>query len=173
MAHYQDYDYVIVNDDLKSATQRLQAIILADRCCLHGLTADTRYSPNWMDGSMSEALALEGKTIVLGVSGSIAAFKAVEVLRRLTKSGANVVTIMTRAACQFVGPLTFQTFSRQPVMLDEEAFRSADPRMKHIWMAETGDLVLIAPTTADIIGKYANGIADDLLSTFLLTTTLR
>jgi phosphopantothenoylcysteine decarboxylase/phosphopantothenate--cysteine ligase len=123
-----------------------------------------------MDGSMSEARLLEGKTIVLGVSGSIAAFKAVEVLRRLTQAGANVVTMMTRAACQFVGPLTFQTFSRQPVMLDEEVFRSTDPRMKHIWMAETGDLVLIAPTTADIIGKYANGIADDLLSTFLLTT---
>jgi phosphopantothenoylcysteine decarboxylase / phosphopantothenate---cysteine ligase len=124
-----------------------------------------------MDGSMSEPPTLEGKTIVLGVSGSIAAFKAVEVLRRLTKAGANVVTIMTRAACQFVGPLTFQTFSRQPVMLDEEAFRSSDPRMKHIWMAETGDLVLVAPATADIIGKLANGIADDLLSTFLLTTT--
>jgi phosphopantothenoylcysteine decarboxylase/phosphopantothenate--cysteine ligase len=124
-----------------------------------------------MDGSMSEPQTLEGKTVVLGVSGSIAAFKAVEVLRRLTKAGASVVTIMTRAACQFVGPLTFQTFSRQPVMLDEEAFRSSDPRMKHIWMAETGDLVLVAPTTADIIGKFANGIADDLLSTFLLTTT--
>src|SRR5919109_1788358 len=123
-----------------------------------------------MGGSMREALALEGKTIVLGVSGSIAAFKAVEVLRRLTKAGANVVTIMTRAACQFVGPLTFQTLSRNPVMLDAEAFRSPDPRMKHIWMAETGDLVLVAPTTADIIGKYANGVADDLLSTFLLTT---
>jgi phosphopantothenoylcysteine decarboxylase/phosphopantothenate--cysteine ligase len=123
-----------------------------------------------MDGSMSEPQTLEGKTVVLGVSGSIAAFKAVEVLRRLTKAGASVVTIMTRAACQFVGPLTFQTFSRQPVMLDEEAFRSSDPRMKHIWMAETGDLVLVAPTTADIIGKFANGIADDLLSTFLLTT---
>jgi phosphopantothenoylcysteine decarboxylase / phosphopantothenate---cysteine ligase len=119
---------------------------------------------------MSAALALEGKTIVLGVSGSIAAFKAVEVLRRLTKAGATVVTMMTRTACQFVGPLTFQTFSRQPVMLDEEVSRSTDPRMKHIWMAETGDLVLVAPTTADIIGKYANGIADDLLSTFLLTT---
>jgi phosphopantothenoylcysteine decarboxylase/phosphopantothenate--cysteine ligase len=119
---------------------------------------------------MSEPQALEGKTIVLGVSGSIAAFKAVEVLRHLTKSGANVVTIMTHAACQFVGPLTFQTFSRHPVMLDEDVFRSTDPRMKHIWMAETGDLVLVAPTTADIIGKYANGIADDLLSTFLLTT---
>jgi phosphopantothenoylcysteine decarboxylase / phosphopantothenate---cysteine ligase len=123
-----------------------------------------------MDGYMSEAQVLEGKTIVLGVTGSIAAFKAVEVLRRLSKAGANVVTMMTRAACQFVGPLTFQTLSRHPVMLDEDAFRSTDPRMKHIWMAETGDLVLVAPTTADIIGKYANGIADDLLSTFLLTT---
>jgi phosphopantothenoylcysteine decarboxylase / phosphopantothenate---cysteine ligase len=123
-----------------------------------------------MDRYMSEPQALEGKTIVLGVSGSIAAFKAVEVLRHLTRSGANVVTIMTHAACQFVGPLTFQTFSRHPVMLDDDVFRSTDPRMKHIWMAETGNLVLVAPTTADIIGKYANGIADDLLSTFLLTT---
>jgi phosphopantothenoylcysteine decarboxylase/phosphopantothenate--cysteine ligase len=123
-----------------------------------------------MDGSMSEVQALEGKTIVLGVTGSIAAFKAVKVLRRLTKAGAEVVTIMTHAACQFVGPLTFQTLSRHPVMLDEEAFRSTDPRMKHIWMAETGHLVLVAPITADIIGKYANGIADNLLSTFLLTT---
>ncbi|MGH8067973.1 MAG: bifunctional phosphopantothenoylcysteine decarboxylase/phosphopantothenate--cysteine ligase CoaBC [Candidatus Entotheonellia bacterium] len=123
-----------------------------------------------MDDHMIEAQALAGKTIVLGVTGSIAAFKAVEVLRHLTKAGANVVTMMTRAACQFVGPLTFQTLSRHPVMLDEDAFRSTDPRMKHIWMAETGDLVLVAPATADIIGKYANGIADDLLSTFLLTT---
>ncbi len=120
---------------------------------------------------MVDAPALEGRTIILGVSGSIAAFKAVEVLRSLSKAGANVVTIMTRAACQFVGPLTFQTLSHQPVMLDEETFRSTDPRMKHIWMAQTGDLVLVAPATADIIGKYANGIADDLLSTFLLTTT--
>src|SRR6266511_2293732 len=123
-----------------------------------------------MDGPMGEEQPLEGKTIVLGVTGSIAACKAVEVLRRLTKMGANVVTIMTRAACHFVGPLTFQTLSRNPVMLDEEAFQSSDPRMKHIWMAENGDLVLVAPATADIIGKYAHGIADDLLSTFLLTT---
>jgi len=120
---------------------------------------------------MNEARPLEGKTVVLGVTGSIAAFKAVDVLRRLTKAGADVVTVMTRAACHFVGPLTFQTLSRTPVMTDEEAFRSADPRMKHIWMAELGDAVLVAPATADIIGKYANGIADDLLSTFLLTTT--
>jgi phosphopantothenoylcysteine decarboxylase / phosphopantothenate---cysteine ligase len=119
---------------------------------------------------MSQELPLEGKTIVLGVTGSIAAFKAIDVLRRLTKAGADVVPIMTRTACHFVGPLTFQTLSRQPVMLDEESFRSSDPRMKHIWMAELGDLVLVAPATADIIGKYANGIADDLLSTFLLTT---
>jgi phosphopantothenoylcysteine decarboxylase/phosphopantothenate--cysteine ligase len=119
---------------------------------------------------MSETPPLQGKTVVLGVTGSIAAFKAVEILRRLTKAGAEVITIMTRAACHFVGPLTFQTLSRNPVMLDDDAFRSTDPRMKHIWMAEVGDVVLVAPATADIIGKYANGIADDLLSTFLLTT---
>ena len=119
---------------------------------------------------MNDARALEGKTIVLGVTGSIAAFKAVEILRRLTKAGAEVVTIMTRMASQFVGPLTFQTLSRQPVMLDDDSLRFADPRMQHIWMAERGDLVLVAPVTADIIGKYAHGIADNLLSTFLLTT---
>ena len=120
---------------------------------------------------MGEEHPLEGKTIVLGVTGSIAAFKAVDVLRRLAKVGANVVAMMTEAACHFVGPLTFQTLSRNPVMRDEDAFRSSDPHMKHIWMAEIGDLVLVAPATADIIGKYAHGIADDLLSTFLLTTT--
>jgi phosphopantothenoylcysteine decarboxylase/phosphopantothenate--cysteine ligase len=120
---------------------------------------------------MGDEQSLEGKTIVLGVTGSIAAFKAVDVLRRLAKEGANVVTILTEAACHFVGPLTFQTLSRNPVMRDEDAFRSSDPRLKHIWLAEIGDLVLVAPATADIIGKYAHGIADDLLSTFLLTTT--
>ena len=120
---------------------------------------------------MSDGRVLEGKTIVLGVTGSIAAFKAVELLRQVTKAGANVVVSMTQAACQFVGPLTFQTLSRNPVMTDADAFQSADPRMKHIWMAETADLVVVAPATANIIGKYAHGIADDLLSTFLLTTT--
>ncbi len=119
---------------------------------------------------MSDARPLEGKGIVLGVTGSIAAYKAVEILRGVTLAGANVTVIMTRTACDFVGPLTFQTLSQHPVMTDEEAFQSADPRMKHIWMAEMADLVLVAPATANIIGKYAHGIADDLLSTFLLTT---
>ena len=120
---------------------------------------------------MNQERALEGKTLALGVTGSIAAFKAVEILRGLTRAGANVIVIVTRAACQFVGPLTFQTLSRNPVMTEAEAFESSDPRMKHIWMAETADLVLVAPATANMIGKYAHGIADDLLSTFLLTTT--
>lgn len=120
---------------------------------------------------MSDERVLEGKTIVLGVTGSIAAFKAVELLRQVTKAGANAIVIMTQAACEFVGPLTFQTLSRNPVMTDTDVFQSTDPRMKHIWMAETADLVVVAPATANIIGKYAHGIADDLLSTFLLTTT--
>lgn len=119
---------------------------------------------------MTETGVLSGKTIVLGVSGSIAAFKAVEILRLLTKTGAEVVTMLTPMASQFVGPLTFQTLSRHPVMLDEDISRSADPRMKHIWLAERGQLVLVAPATANVIGKFANGIADNLLSTFLLTT---
>ena len=66
---------------------------------------------------MNQGQPFEGKTVVLGVAGSIAAFKAVEILRRLTKAGAEVVPILTRIACHFVGPLTFQTLSRQPVML--------------------------------------------------------
>jgi phosphopantothenoylcysteine decarboxylase/phosphopantothenate--cysteine ligase len=119
---------------------------------------------------MGDQGVLAGKTIVLGVSGSIAAFKAVEVLRGLTTAGAEVIAMMTPMACQFVGPLTFQTLSRHPVMMDEDVSRAADPRMKHIWIAERGDLVLVAPTTADVIGKFASGIADNLLSTFLLTT---
>jgi len=112
---------------------------------------------------------LKGKTVVVGVCGGIAAYKAVEVVSRLKKLGAEVNVIMTKNATQFVTPLTFQTISHNPVITD----MFAEPKIwdvQHISLAEKADLMLIAPATANIIGKTANGIADDMLSTTIMAT---
>lgn len=110
---------------------------------------------------------LTGKEIILGVSGGIAAYKAVEVLRLLTKAGASVHVIMTRAAQEFVTPLTFQTLSANPV--HTELFNLISEReIGHISLADRADLCLISPATANIIGKIANGIADDMLTTTVM-----
>ncbi len=110
-----------------------------------------------------------GKQIVLGVTGGIAAYKAVELLRLLTKAGAEVQVIMTRHAQEFVGPLTFQTLSGQPV--HTELFNLIQEReIGHISLADRADLCIVAPATANVIGKVANGIADDLLTTTLMAT---
>ncbi len=112
---------------------------------------------------------LNGKIIVLGVSGGIAAYKAVELLRLLTKAGADVHVIMTRAAQEFVTPLTFQTLSRNPVHTDLfELMAQGD--IGHISLADRADLFVIAPATANIIGKLACGIADDMLTTTAMAT---
>jgi len=112
---------------------------------------------------------LRGKTIVLGVTGGIAAYKAVEVLRLLVKSGAEVHVVMTRHAMEFVTPLTFQTLSNNPV--HSELFDLyQEKEIGHISLADRADLFLVVPATANIIGKVANGIADDLLSTTLMAT---
>ena len=112
---------------------------------------------------------LRGKEIVLGVTGGIAVYKAVELLRLLTKAGAVVHVVMTRAATEFVTPLTFQTLSGQPVHL--ELFNLiSEQRIGHITLAERADLFLIVPATANFIGKIASGIADDLLSTTVMAT---
>ncbi|MGP0567119.1 MULTISPECIES: bifunctional phosphopantothenoylcysteine decarboxylase/phosphopantothenate--cysteine ligase CoaBC [unclassified Nitrospina] len=111
---------------------------------------------------MSSPMA--GKKIVLGVSGGIAAYKAVELLRLLTKAGAEVYVVMTENAKQFITPLTFEALSGRPVyhkIFDSE--RSAS--MEHIRSAENADLMVVAPATANTIGKMANGLADDPLST--------
>ncbi len=105
--------------------------------------------------------------IVLGVSGGIAAYKAVEVLRRLTDRGAEVQAILTRGACEFVAPLTFATLSKRPVHTEVWGDRNT-PAVDHVALAEWADLLLIAPATAHTIGKLANGLADDFLSTFFL-----
>ncbi len=112
---------------------------------------------------------LKGKEIVLGVTGGIAAYKAVELLRLLTKAGANVRVVMTREAMEFVAPLTFQTLSMNPVYTDLFSLIS-ERDIGHISLADRADLVVIAPATANIIGKLASGIADDLLSTTVMAT---
>jgi phosphopantothenoylcysteine decarboxylase/phosphopantothenate--cysteine ligase len=112
---------------------------------------------------------LQGNEIVLGVTGGIAAYKAVELLRLLTKAGAVVRVIMTKEAAEFVAPLTFQTLSMNPV--HTELFSLISERdIGHIALADRADLMVIAPATANIVGKIASGIADDLLSTTVMAT---
>ena len=112
---------------------------------------------------------LNGKVIILGVTGGIAAYKSVELLRLLVKSGASVHVIMTNAATEFVTPLTFQTLSGNPV--HTEIFNLiTENEIGHISLADRADLFIVAPATANIIGKLANGIADDLLTTTVMAT---
>jgi phosphopantothenoylcysteine decarboxylase/phosphopantothenate--cysteine ligase len=112
---------------------------------------------------------LQGIVIVLGVTGGIAAYKAVELLRLLTKAGADVHVIMTRGAMEFVTPLTFQTLSMNPV--STSLFNLLSEReIGHIALADRADLVIIAPATANIVAKLANGIADDMLTTTVMAT---
>ena len=110
---------------------------------------------------------LSGRRILLGVSGGIAAYKAVELLRSLTEQGAEVRVVMTRNAARFVAPLTLSALSGSPVLIDEFADTSWGP-MGHIAVTDGLDLAIVAPATANIIGKAAAGIADDALTTVLL-----
>ena len=114
------------------------------------------------------------KEIVLGVSGGIAVYKAVELLRLLTRRGARVRVIMTENATRFVAPLTFATLSGRSVCtgLFGEGGREADAAIRHIEWARQADAVVIAPATANLVGKLANGIADDALTTFALAVTV-
>lgn len=112
---------------------------------------------------------LYGKSIVLGVTGSIAAYKACDLASSFVKLGANVDVIMTKNATEFVAPLTFETLTKNAVVCD--TFKREDEfDVKHISLAKKADVFLIAPADANIIAKLANGIADDMLSTTLLAT---
>lgn len=112
---------------------------------------------------------LNNKKIILGVCGGIAAYKAIELLRLLTKEGADVHVIMTRSAQEFIAPLTFQTLSSNPV--HTELFNLiAEREIGHISLADQADLFIIAPATANVIGKVAAGIADDMLTTTIMAT---
>ncbi len=108
--------------------------------------------------------------VALGVSGGIGAYKAVEVARRLQQRGHDVVTVMTANAQRFVGPLTFEAITGRPVIGDQFV-PGANGDIEHIALATDVDLLLVAPATANILGKFANGIADDFLSSLYLATT--
>ena len=109
-----------------------------------------------------------GKRILLGVSGSIAAYKAVELLRTLQRAGAEMSVAMTAAATKFVAPLTFEVLSRKPVATDLFAARE---EMLHLTLPEEADVFVIAPATANTLAKLALGLGDDLLSTMALTAS--
>lgn len=117
--------------------------------------------------SDSPSPILAGKRLLLGVSGSIAAYKAVGLLRALVREGATVRVVMTEAATRFVTPLTFEVLSGKPVALN---LFEAHQEMLHLSLPEEADACIIAPATANILAKIALGLADDLLSTMLLTT---
>jgi phosphopantothenoylcysteine decarboxylase / phosphopantothenate---cysteine ligase len=112
---------------------------------------------------------LQGKTIVLGVCGGIAAYKAAALTSKLVQAGAKVRVIMTESAAQFVTPLTFQTLSRHHVFVDTFDEKDASV-VSHIDLADSADLFVIAPATANMIAKMALGFGDDMLSTTLLAT---
>ena len=112
---------------------------------------------------------MKGKTIILGISGGIAAYKCCELTRALVKNGADVHIVMTKAATHFVTPLTLQTLSGNAV--HQEMFDLTDEmEIGHISLADKADLVLVAPATADILAKVAHGICDELLTTVILAT---
>jgi phosphopantothenoylcysteine decarboxylase/phosphopantothenate--cysteine ligase len=113
---------------------------------------------------------LKGKNIVVGVAGGIAAYKIVDIVSQLKKQGANIYVIMTQSAANFVTPLTFREISGQPVVVDMWA-EVTNWNVEHIALASRADLFILAPATGNLIGKIANGIADDMLTTTVMATT--
>jgi phosphopantothenoylcysteine decarboxylase / phosphopantothenate---cysteine ligase len=111
--------------------------------------------------------ALDGRELILGVSGSIAAYKAVYLLRELTRAGARVSVCLSEHAREFVGPLTFRTLSGRAV-LSNLFDPQSDDAVEHVALAERADAVVVAPATANLLGKAAAGLADDFLTTLLL-----
>ena len=112
-------------------------------------------------------MPLRGYELLVCVTGGIAAYKVAAVVSRLVQDGCGVTVAMTRSARQFVGPTTFRALTGRPVLTS--LWRGDDPgAMQHLRPSESADLILVAPATANIIGKLANGIADDLVSTLLL-----
>lgn len=112
---------------------------------------------------------LSGRRVVLGVSGGIAAYKAAEVARALVKSGCEVSVVMTASACRFITPLTFRALTRRPVAT--ELFADTHSAVPHVSLARWAELVLVAPATADVLARAAQGRASDLLAALILDTT--
>ena len=114
-------------------------------------------------------MSLEGKTVILGVTGSIAAYKAATLARKLQSRGAEVIVVMTEAGAKLVDPLTFRSLTGKPVLVHMFP-PSTDWQIEHVALAEMAHLFLIAPATANTIGKIAGGIADNLLTCAVMAT---
>jgi len=113
---------------------------------------------------------LKNKNMVIGITGGIACYKVCEIISYLVREGANVDVIMTKNATEFITPLTIETLSKNKVVTD--MFEKKEHiEVEHISLARKADLILVVPATANIIGKVANGIADDMLSTTIMATT--
>ena len=110
---------------------------------------------------------LKGKTVILGVSGSIAAYKIASLASSLKKLGADIHVIMTKNACNFINPITFETLTGNKCLVDTFD-RNFEFSVEHVSLAKKADVVMVAPASADVIGKLAHGIADDMLTTTLL-----
>ena len=115
-------------------------------------------------------MELRNKTIILGVTGCIAAYKSAEITRALKKLGADVWVVMTKSSKEFISPLTFRTLSGNPCIVDLYDKTAITVPVPHISLSDAADLVLVAPATANLIGKVANGIADDMLSTTIMAS---
>src|SRR5471032_55687 len=131
--------------------------------------ADVRSSYRACMRQRGDNHAMQGKRILLGVTGGIAAYKSAELVRRLIELGAQVQVVMTSAAREFVTPTTFQALSGRPVRTDLWD-AAAEAAMGHIELARWAELVLVAPASADFLARLAHGLADDLLSTLCLAT---
>lgn len=118
---------------------------------------------------MNKKLQLAGKTVIVGVSGGIAAYKTCEIVRLLKGEGASVHVVMTEAATRLITPLTFQALSNNLVRTDIFSL-TEESQMGHIELADRADLILVAPATADIMARVAHGLAGDLLSTIICAT---
>jgi phosphopantothenoylcysteine decarboxylase/phosphopantothenate--cysteine ligase len=116
---------------------------------------------------MKKKGTLSGRRIVVGVTGSIAAYKSAEIVSQLVQRGADVTVVMSRAATEFVGPLTFQTITRRRVMIEQFDLESVIDA-SHISLTDDAELVLVAPATAHFLAKVAHGFADDMLTSLLL-----
>jgi len=116
-----------------------------------------------------ENLNLKGRTILLGITGSIAAYKSADLCSRLTEAGASVYPILTQSACRFIQPLTLQIIAKNPALTDlwDESDHN---HPKHIELADAADLLLVAPASAHCVALFAQGLAPDLLSTVHLAT---
>ena len=115
---------------------------------------------------------LKNKTVVIGVSGGIAAYKIPNLARALIKLGADVQVIMTQNAANFITPYTFETLTKNKCLVDTFD-RNFQYSVEHIAIAKRADIILIAPATANVIGKIANGIADDMLTTTVMACTCK